>query len=51
MKSKVVHFALIALGAIGTVLTFLGSVPKYAGFAAGGLLLVGDVKKLLGGQS
>ena len=48
MKSRVVHFVLIGLGVATTILTFLGSVPKYAGFAAGALLLVGDAKKLLG---
>ena len=45
--SKPVHFVLIALGIATTVLTFLGSIPKYAGFASGALLLVADAKKLL----
>lgn len=48
MKSRLIHLALLVLGAAGVVLTFLGTVPKYAGLAAGLLLLVTDAKKALG---
>lgn len=48
MKSRFLHLAMLALGAAGIVLTFLGSVPKYAGIAAGALLVVTDLKKALG---
>lgn len=48
MKSRLTHLALLVLGAAGVVLTFLGTIPKYAGLAAGLLLLVTDAKKALG---
>jgi hypothetical protein len=47
MKSRFLHLAMLVLGAAGAVLTFLGTVPKYAGFASGLLLLVTDAKKAL----
>lgn len=48
MKSRFTHLVLLVLGAAAAVLTFLGTVPKYAGLAAALLLLVTDAKKALG---
>lgn len=50
MKSQFTHLALVVLGIAGAILTFLGMVPKYAGFASGALLLIADAKKALSGS-
>jgi len=47
MKSRFAHLAMLVLGAAGVVLTFLGSIPKYAGLAGSALLLVTDLRKAM----